>query len=87
MSPYSVILSHKARDELNKLPSDLGDRIKKKLKSSEENPFHFFERLKGRMDYKLRVGDYRVIADIHEENKRIEVNKIGPRKNIYKELV
>jgi len=30
------------------------------------------------------VGDYRVIADINLKEKRIEVTKIGHRKNIYK---
>ena len=46
-------------------------------------PLRFFERLKGRIDFKLRVGDYRVIADINQDSKRIEITEIGHRKNVY----
>ncbi len=45
-----------------------------------------FERLTGRTDYKLRVGDYRAIADISQKNKTIQVTLIGHRKNIYRNL-
>ncbi|HLC65292.1 MAG TPA: type II toxin-antitoxin system RelE/ParE family toxin [Candidatus Nanoarchaeia archaeon] len=58
----------------------------KKTVSAKENPFHFFERLEGRGDYKLRVGDYRVIADINQKERIIAVTLIGHRKNIYQKL-
>ena len=79
---HELIFDPEAIDFLCKLPKELKERIFNKISSTKENPFHFFERLKERTDYKLRVGDYRVIADINEE--RIEVTKIGHRKNIYK---
>ena len=41
------------------------------------------ELLKLPKDTKTRI-DYRVIADINLKEKRIEVTKIGHRKNIYK---
>jgi len=34
--------------------------------------------------YKLRVGDYMVIVDIDSTTKEIKINKIGHRKNVYK---
>lgn len=83
---YELIIDDKAIEFLEKLEKSLGQRIFKKIQSAKDDPFHFFKRLEGRTDYKLRVGDYRVIADINSENKRIEVTKIGHRKNIYKEL-
>ena len=41
-------------------------------------------RLVGRSEYKLRVGDYRVIADIEENSRVIIIRSLGPRKNIYR---
>jgi mRNA interferase RelE/StbE len=41
--------------------------------------------LKGRNDWRLRVGDYRVIFIIDNENKVYFVTKIGPRGDVYKE--
>ena len=74
-------------DFLNNLEKAIRERIFKKIISTKQNPFHYFERLEGREDYKLRVGDYRVIADINQKEKRIQITLIGHRKNIYKRMV
>lgn len=84
MSLYAVIISLHAQQEYKKLPLLVQHRIKEKLEQAQENPLHFFERLKGRTDYKLRIGDYRMIADLNVHEQRIEVTEIGHRKNIYK---
>jgi mRNA interferase RelE/StbE len=83
---YMVIFDPEASDFLAGLGQDLKKRIFDKVISTKEDPFHYFEHLVGRADYKLRVGDYRVIADISRENKTIEVTLIGHRKNVYKKL-
>ena len=79
---HTILLDDKVWEFLSKLPKELQKRIYYKLESTSNNPFHFFERLTKRTDYKLRIGDYRIIADI--DNKRIVVTSIGHRKNIYK---
>jgi len=83
---YEVIFDDEAIEFLNKLPKEVKERIWDKLISTKENPFHFFERLTGRTDYKLRVGDYRIIADLDRGNNTIKVTTIGHRKNIYKNI-
>jgi len=82
---YSLIFDEKALDFLKSLEKGLRTRIYSKLEDSKENPRHFFTRLSGREDYKLRVGDYRVVADINETEKRIEVTLIDHRKRVYKQ--
>jgi mRNA interferase RelE/StbE len=81
--PYSWILDKKATIELECLPKEIQKRIIQKLDKSKINPLKYFIRLKGRSDYKLRIGDYRVIADINRKELKIEITKIGHRKNIY----
>jgi len=81
---YSLIFDDKALDFLASLEKGLRERIYSKLEDSKENPRHFFTRLAGRDDYKLRIGDYRVVADINETEKRIEVTLIDHRKRVYK---
>ncbi len=83
---YELIFDDEAIEFLNKLPKEMKRRIWDKLISTKENPFHFFERLTGRTDYKLRVGDYRVVADLDRGNNTIKVTVIGHRKNIYKNI-
>ena len=83
---YEITFDEEAIDFLNKLPKEIRGRIFNKIISTKENPFHFFERLKERIDYKLRIGDYRAIADIDENLKQIRITIVGHRKNIYKKI-
>ena len=83
---YEIVFDDDAIDFLNKLPADLKKRIFNKVISTKENPLHFFERLAGRQDFKLRVGDYRIIADIDQATKKMEVIHIGHRKNVYENI-
>ncbi|MFH1107133.1 MAG: type II toxin-antitoxin system RelE/ParE family toxin [Candidatus Micrarchaeota archaeon] len=81
---YKPVFDKKALEFLERLPKDLRLRIFEKAAAAKENPRHFFERLEGRQDYKLRVGDYRLIADIDHSLQRIEVTLIDRRKRVYK---
>ena len=81
---YEVIFDEKAIESLEKLEYKIKERIFKKIISTKEKPFRYFERLTKRNEYKLRVGNYRVIADIDEKSKKTKVIFIGHRKNIYK---
>ncbi len=81
---YSIIFSEEAEHEAKKLDNNILQRIVKKLEEASNNPFQFFERLSGREDYKLRIGDYRVIAKILTNDKEIFVISMGHRKNVYK---
>ncbi len=83
---YELIFDDPAIEFLSKLPKELKTRIFNKVISTKENPHHYFERLAGRTDFKLRVGDYRAIADINDAKKKIEVTLIGHRKNVYGKL-
>ncbi|MCX6771021.1 MAG: type II toxin-antitoxin system RelE/ParE family toxin [Candidatus Micrarchaeota archaeon] len=83
---YSVIYDNKALDFLAGLPESIRKRIFDKIADSKDNPRHFFERLSGRADYKLRIGDYRAIADINEAEERIEITYIEHRKKVYKKI-
>jgi len=67
---YELIFDYDAIEFLNKLPKEIKKRIFNKILGTKENPLHFFERLTDRYDYKLRVGDYRVIADINLSTKK-----------------
>lgn len=86
MNSWDTKFSHKSIKQLNDLPKDIRERIFKKLQQTKENPLSYFEKLKGREDYKLRIGEYRIIVDLNKTQKKIEVAKVGHRRNIYKNI-
>ena len=54
---HEIIFDKKAIESLNKLPETIKKRIYKKIIAKKEKPLHFFERLKNRKEYKLRIGE------------------------------
>ena len=69
---------------LEKSDRKIARRIWNKIMSTKSDPHRYFEKLIGRDDYKLRIGDFRAIADIDESSKTIEITLIGHRKKVYK---
>ena len=80
---YEIIFSKKAKFQLNKLEHNIQNRIIAVLERSRIRPQSHFQKLVGENAYRLKAGDYRVIADIDRKNISILVIKIGHRKNIY----
>lgn len=83
---YTVIFDDNAIEFLERIDKKNRERIFSKIISAKEDPFHFFEKLTKRDLYKLRVGDYRVIADISKKEIKILVLLIGHRKNVYDKI-
>jgi len=81
---FEVRFELKAQEELDKLPSEIIDRVISKLQRAEENPAHYIEKLTGMPEFKIRVGDYRIVLLFDKTNKRMKIQAIGHRKNIYK---
>ncbi len=80
--PFKIVWDNHALDALNKLEPSISRRIIKKVDELAESPFSKdIKKLKGRNDFRLRVGDYRIIFSIEQEG--IQILKVGHRKNIY----
>lgn len=79
---YTIIWDEKAVAELDKLETLVAKRIVKSVLEMEENlDKKDIKRLQGLSDFRLRVGDYRVIFSINDST--ITILKVGHRKNIY----
>lgn len=80
---FKVQYSAEAVMQLERLDKNIAQRITKKIESTRENPHTKFKRLSGRQEYKLRIGDYRAIANLDDSRFIIFIMSIGHRKNIY----
>ena len=82
---YRVILPRSVQKELDRLPDDVVKRILARLTQLESNPRPAdVKKLKGRDAWRIRVGDYRVIYEIHDRELQILVITIGHRREIYR---
>ena len=79
---YKILYEKEALKELDKLEFSISKRIVKKIDEMSENSSSCdIKKLKGSNDYRLRVGDYRIIFIFDKEI--IKIIKVGHRKNIY----
>lgn len=80
---YNLLFEKRALENLNKLDKEIKQRIWDKLQLCKENPFRLLNHLENMPGFKLRVGDYRVIIDVNNYKKTINVLKVGHRKKVY----
>lgn len=78
-----VRLAVSVRDDLEDLPADTRERVKQKLRDAGARPDRHLKPLRGRDDYRLRIGDYRAIIDWDQDEDVLYVTEFGHRRNIY----
>lgn len=80
-----VIYSKTALKALRKMPRPTAINIRDKIEALARNPEATpnVKKLKGSKDYRLRVGNWRVIYSVNQGILTITILKIGPRGDIY----
>jgi mRNA interferase RelE/StbE len=86
---WQISLDPRALEELKKLDQAIQRRVIRFLRErleTSENPRRIGSSLSGTLAglWKYRVGDYRLIGRIQDENMEILVLHVGHRKNVYK---
>ena len=82
---FQVILPKSVQKELDRLPDEITNRILARLSALETNPRPAdVKKLKGRDAWRIRVGDYRVIYEIHDRVSQIIVITVGHRREVYR---
>lgn len=85
MARYSVELKTSARKELEALPAKLIQRIFPKLEALAVQPRPAgCRKLKGsQRDWRIRVGEYRVVYTIDDDKLLVSVTRIRHRRDVY----
>lgn len=84
---YKIFFTKQVYKSLRKIPQNAVSRIRNRLERIAENPYANYSnvtKLQNRPGYRLRVGGWRVIYDIREEELIILVLNIGSRGEIYR---
>ena len=81
---YKVTLKKRAIKALLNINEPYYSNIKQNLYSLADNPRpQWYKKLKGRDSFRIRVGDYRIIYDIFDNELVVDVIDLGHRKDIY----
>jgi mRNA interferase RelE/StbE len=80
---FEVFWTERIKRDLNALPRDLVIRIIKKVDIAKANPYRFMGKLTGRAEWKLRIGNYRVLCNIDYENNLLNALHVEHRSKVY----
>ena len=83
---YKILVSRKAEKEIISLPSSIVKRVGQAIDKLAENPRPVgSKKLQGTTEnlWRVRVGDYRIIYDIEDVLKIIDVKRVRHRKDVY----
>jgi mRNA interferase RelE/StbE len=83
---HELYLERTAERDLKALPSQVFRRIISHINALSQNPRPpGCHKITGsRSDWRIRVGDYRVIYEIDDKAKIVRVMKVGHRREIYR---
>jgi mRNA interferase RelE/StbE len=81
---YTVLILPSAQKQLSKLPNAIASRIEDKLLELEADPRPpGCKKLRGHDAWRIRIGDYRAIYEIHDGRLVVTVITIGHRREVY----
>lgn len=87
-SVYAVEISSGAQRQMTRLPRDVQDRIIARLHALAGNPRPTgVVEIKGRRrrdEYRMRVGDYRVIYQIFDDILVVLIVRVANRRDVYR---
>ena len=85
MPEYRVALKSSAEKEFFRFPDHVSTRILPRIKALAADPRpHGCKKLSGGKDeWRIRIGDYRVIYTVDDELKKVEVTRIAHRREVY----
>ena len=83
---YRVLLERAAEKDLARLSSGIHDRIIEAIQALAKNPRPSgCRKLTGsKHDWRIRVGDYRVIYEIADTIRIVRVNRVRHRREVYR---
>ena len=86
--PYELHIEHNAEKDLNKIEKTLFIQIISRIKTLADTPRpHGSKKITGsRNDWRLRVGDYRILYEIDNKTKTIKIMRVKHRREVYRDL-
>jgi mRNA interferase RelE/StbE len=83
---YRVFLERAAEKDLNRLSSEIHDRVVTAIRglASDPRPPGCRKLAGSKHDWRIRVGDYRVVYEIADEIRIVRVNRVRHRREVYR---
>jgi mRNA interferase RelE/StbE len=82
---YRLSIPRRVSKRMEKLPIRDYDRVDRAILALADDPRPpGCTRLRGRTDWRIRVGDYRIVYGIDDERRVVEILHVAHRREVYR---
>jgi mRNA interferase RelE/StbE len=83
---YEVLLERSAERDLKALDPEAFHRIVPRIRALSQNPRPpGCHKIAGsRRDWRIRIGEYRVIYEVDDRNRLVKIMRVGHRREVYR---
>lgn len=84
---YAVRIKRSAEKEMDRLPHRTFERVTQAILKLERDPRPpGSKKLRGVQDYRLRMGQYRILYSVDDRERIVVVSAVGHRRDVYRGL-
>ena len=86
LPPYQVLLERAAEKDLRQLSAAVHDRVIAAIRAlaNDPRPPGCRKLTNSKNDWRIRVGDYRVVYEIADAVRIVRVNRVRHRRDVYR---
>jgi len=82
---YAISILRRAQKELAQLPTEVYEHVRDTIRTLSQNPRPSgCLKLTGREGWRLRVGNYRIIYEIDDNQQSVTILHVGHRRDVYR---
>ncbi len=82
---YEIVFKRKVEKSVARLPDNAYQRVTRAIDDLSETPRPpGCPKLRGRNEWRIRVGDYRIVYGIDDERRVLEVLNVAHRRDVYR---
>jgi mRNA interferase RelE/StbE len=83
---YQILIRRPAEKEIGSLPPKIRSRVAEKIRALADDPRPAgCKKLSGEdRAWRIRVGDYRVVYEVNDTARYVEVRVVAHRKDVYR---
>jgi len=82
---YEIVFKRKVEKSVARLPDNAYQRVTRAIDDLSETPRPpGCTKLRGRDEWRIRAGDYRIVYEIDDERRVLEVLNVAHRRDLYR---
>ena len=83
---YAVGVERRAQKQIARLSAEMQDRVEAALRTLAKEPRPpGCRRLTNRGGWRIRVGDFRIVYEIDDDQHAVTVFRVGHRRDVYRQ--